>query len=238
MQASVFGFRKVEAEEGCVVAELPEPGLLRLMKEFERSPWWLRLSCHRSHPVQGFGMSLFLEVPFPLHNEQASKDGFMIEEQERQRFIEIQSHGNVWWEASLFFSEAFSDPNRGVAGFSTLEAVFSGGREQGQNAFRILYRINMQEPRCEVEVWYRGVQLIQAILSKENAQWGWDMSLGKADGVKVAAVTRAPSEDIPFMELILAADVKATDTGGGLAEPAGGEGGTKRRRPRAKPLAE
>jgi hypothetical protein len=232
MRASVFGFRKVEAEEGCVVAELPEPALLRLMKEYEQSPWWLRLSCHRSHPVQGFAMSLFLEAPFPLQSEQAFKDGFMIEEQERQRFIEIQSRGGAWWEASLFLSEAFSDPGQGVAGFSTLEAVFSGGRERGQTAFRILYRINMRELRCEVEVRYRGAQLIQAVLSKENAQWGWDVSLGKADGVKVATVASAPSEDIPFMELILAADVEAPDAGGGPAKPASGGG---RQRSRAKP---
>ncbi len=66
MRASVFGFRKVEAGEGCVVTELPEPGLLGLLKEYERSPWWLRIFCARSHQVSTFAMNLFLDAPFPL----------------------------------------------------------------------------------------------------------------------------------------------------------------------------
>jgi hypothetical protein len=222
MRADVLGFRKVEAEEGCVVTVLAESdqlGLLQRMREYERSPWWLRLFCPRSYLVRGFAINLFLEGPFPLQCEEARKDGVAIEGQKWRRLIGIQAHGRAWWEASLLLSEAFSRPSQGMAGFSTLEAVFSGGEEKGQTAFRILYRIDMRELQCEVGVWYRGAQLIRAVLSEENAQWGWDLRLGRVDGVKVAAAAKAPSEEIPSAEIIIAADVGGPTSGiagGGL----------------------
>jgi hypothetical protein len=233
MRASVFGFREVKAEEGCVVTELPEPGLLRLIKEFEQSPWWLRLFCPRSYLTPGFAVNLFLDAPFPLQCEKACKDGIAIEGLERG-FIEVQSYGRARWEASLLLSRAFSNPSQGVAGFSTLEAAFLGGRGKKQTAFRILYRIKMRGLLCEVEVWHHDARLICAVLSKENGQLGWGLRLGRADGVRVAAVANTPSEDIPSMELILAADVEALDADGGLARLAGGEGGAGRRS-RAEP---
>jgi hypothetical protein len=204
MRASMFGFREVEAEEGCVVAELPEPGLLRLLKEYERSPWWLRIFCARSYQVSTFAMNLFLDAPFPLWLEGASKDGVAIEDPER-RIVDVESRGKAWWEASLILSEAFSGPE--TAGFSTLEATFLGGLGEERAVFRILYRIDMWERQCEVEVQLRGARLVWAVLSEKNAQWGWDLRLGGMDGVKVAAVASVPSEDVPAMELILAADV-------------------------------
>jgi hypothetical protein len=204
MRASMFGFREVEAEEGCVVAELPEPGLLRLLKEYERSPWWLRIFCARSYQVSTFAMNLFLDAPFPLWLEGASKDGVAIEDPER-RIVDVESRGKAWWEASLILSEAFSGPE--TAGFSTLEATFLGGLGEERAVFRVLYRIDMWERQCEVEVQLRGARLVWAVLSEKNAQWGWDLRLGGMDGVKVAAVASVPSEDVPTMELILAADV-------------------------------
>jgi hypothetical protein len=65
----------------------------------------------------------------------------------------------------------------------------------------------MWERQCEVEAQHRGARLVWAVLSEKNAQWGWDLRLGGMDGVKVAAVASVPSEDVPAMELILAADV-------------------------------
>ena len=204
MRASVFGFREVKAEEGCVVAELPEPGLLRLLKEYERSPWWLRILCARSRRVSTFAMNLFLDAPFPLRLEGASKDGIAIEDPER-RIVDVRSHGEAWWEASLILPEAFSGPE--TAGFSVLEAAFLGGLGEERAVFRALCRIDMRERRCEVEAQLRGARLVRAVLSEKNARWGWDLRLGGADGVKVAAAAGVPSEDVPAMELILAADV-------------------------------
>jgi hypothetical protein len=204
MRASVFGFREVEAEEGCVVAELPGPGLWRLLKEYERSPWWLRILCARSYQVSAFALNLFLDAPFPLWLEGAFKDGVAIEDPER-RIFDVQSYGEAWREASLILPEAFSGPE--TAGFSTLEATFLGGLGEERAAFRTLYRIDMWERRCEVEVRLRGARLVWAVLSEKNAQWGWDLRLGGMDGVKVAAVAGVPSEDVPAVELILAADV-------------------------------
>jgi hypothetical protein len=229
MRASVFGFRKVEAEEGCVVAELPEPGLLRLLKEYERSPWWLRIFCAKSYQVSTFALNLFLDAPFPLWLEGVSKDGVAVEDPERW-IVDVQSHGKAWWEASLILPEAFSGPE--TAGFSALEAAFLGGLGEEGAAFRILYRIDMRYRQCEVGAQHRGARLVWAVLSERNAQWGWDLHLGGTDGVKVAAVANVPSGDIPLMELILAADVEAPDAGGGPAKPASGEG---RQRSRAKP---
>jgi hypothetical protein len=231
MRASVFGFREVKAEEGCVVTELPRSSLSRLLKEYERSPWWLRILCARSYRVSTFAMNLFLDAPFPLRLEKASRDGVAIEGQ-RRRIVDIESRGDVWWHASLSLPGAFSGPE--MAGFSTLEAAFLGGRGKKQTTFRILYRINMRDPLCEVEVWHHDARLIWAVLSKENGQLGWGLCLGRADGVRVAAVANTPSEDIPSMELILAADVEALDADDGLARLAGGEGGAGRRRSRAK----
>ncbi len=59
-----------------------------------------------------------------------------------------------------------------------------------------------------MEAQLRGARLVRAVLSEKNARWGWDLRLGGADGVKVAAVAGVPSEDVPAMELILAADVR------------------------------
>jgi hypothetical protein len=90
---------------------------------------------------------------------------------------------------------------------STLEAAFLGGLGEERAAFRTLCRIDMWERQCEVEAQHRGARLVWAVLSEKNAQWGWDLRLGGMDGVKVAAVASVPSEDVPAMELILAADV-------------------------------
>jgi hypothetical protein len=206
MRASVFGFREVEAEEGCIVAELPKPSLSGLLKEYERSPWWLRILCAKSYRVSTFAMNLFLDAPFPLWLEGASKDGITIEGLGR-RIVDIESRGEVWWHASLSLPEAFSGPE--TAGFFTLEAAFLGGlgEEKDRTAFRVLYRIDLRERQCEVEVRHRGAQLAQAILSEKNAQWGWGLRLGGMDGVKVAAVAEVPSGNVPDMGLILAADV-------------------------------
>jgi hypothetical protein len=151
MRADVLGFRKVEAEEGCVVTVLAESdqlGLLQRMREYERSPWWLRLFCPRSYLVQGFAINLFLEAPFPIQCEEARKDGVAIEEQKRRRLIGIQAHGRAWWEASLLLSEAFSRPSQGMAGFSTLEAVFSGGG--GEGAKRLPHPLPHRHARATV----------------------------------------------------------------------------------------
>jgi hypothetical protein len=96
----MFGFREVEAEEGCVVVEPPGPSLWRLLKERERSPWWLRILCARSCQVSTFAMNLFLDATFPLQPEGASKDGVAIEDPER-RIVDVQSYGEAWWEASV-----------------------------------------------------------------------------------------------------------------------------------------
>jgi hypothetical protein len=208
MRASVFGFREVEAEKGCVVAELPKPGLLGLLKEYERSPWWLWILCGRNYQVSMFAMNLFLYAPFPLQLEGASKDGVAIENPERW-IVEIvniqQPHGKTWWKTSLFLHEAFSGPE--VAGFSTLETTFLGGQGEERDAFRVLYRIDLRGRQCRVEARHRGVRLAQAVLSEKNAQWGWDLWLGGMDGVKAAAVAEVPTGDVPAMGLILAADV-------------------------------
>jgi hypothetical protein len=208
MRASVFGFRKVEAEERCVVAELPGPRLLELLKEYERSPWWLWILCGRNYQVSMFAMNLFLYAPFPLRLGEASKDGVAIENPERW-IVEIvnirQPHGKTWWKTSLFLHEAFSSLE--VAGFSTLEAVFLGGPGEERDAFRVLYRIDLRERQCAVEAQHRGARLAQAILSEKNAQWGWDLRLGGMDGVKAAAFAEVPSGNVPDMGLILAAEV-------------------------------
>jgi hypothetical protein len=208
MRASVFGFREVAAEKGCVVVGLPEPRLLELLKEYERSPWWLWILCGRNYQVSMFAMNLFLYAPFPLRLEGASKDGVAIESPER-RIVEIvnlwQPHGKTWWKTSLYLHEAFSSPE--VAGFSALEAVFLGGPGEERDAFRVLYRIDLRERQCEVEAQHRGARLAQAILSEKNAQWGWDLRLEGMDGVKAAAVAEVPTGDVPAMGLILAADV-------------------------------
>jgi hypothetical protein len=205
MRASVFGFREVEAEEGCVVTELPGTSLLGLLKERERLPWWLWILCARSYLVSTFAMNLLLETPFSLSLEEASKDGIEIEDPERRRIVDVQLRGKAWW-ISLTFSEAFLGPGQS-AGFSTFEAAFLGGPGEEKAAFRILYRIDMRERQCEVGVQYRGVRLIWAILSQKSAQWGWDLSLGRMDGMKAAVTSEVPSEDIPAMQLFLAADV-------------------------------
>jgi hypothetical protein len=208
MRASVFGFREVEAEKGCVVAGLPEPRLVELLKEYERSPWWLWIVCGRNYQVSMFAMNLFLYAPFPLRLEEASKDGVAIENPER-RIVEIvniqQPHGKTWWKTSLYLHAAFSSLE--VAGFSILEAVFLGGPGEERDAFRVLYRIDLRERQCEVEAQHRGARLAQVILSKKNAQWGWDLRLGGMDGVKAAAVAEVPAGDDPAMGLILAADI-------------------------------
>jgi hypothetical protein len=227
MRASVFGFREVEAEKGCVVVGLSEPRLLELLKEYERSPWWLWILCGRNYQVSMFAMNLFLYAQFPLRLEGASKDGVAIENPERW-IVEIvniqQSHGKMWWKTSLFLHEAFSSPE--VAGFSTLEAVFLGGLGEERDAFRVLYRIDLRERQCVVEARHRGARLAQAILSEKNAQWGWDLRLGGMDGVKAAAVAEVPSGNVPDMGLILAADV------GDEREQAGRRGAGRRTRSR------
>jgi hypothetical protein len=206
MRASVFGFREVETEEGCVVAELPKPNLSRLLKEYERSPWWLQILCARSYWVSTFAMNLFLVAPFPLRLEGASKDGVAIEDLGR-RIVGVESYGKAWWKAYLILSEAFSNPETEVAGFSVLEAAFLGELGEEREAFRALYRIDLRGRQCEVEVQHHGARLVLAVLSEKNTQWGWDLRLGGVDGVKVVAVVGVPSKDVPAMGLILAADV-------------------------------
>jgi hypothetical protein len=204
MRANVFGFRKVEAEKGCAVAELPEPGLSRLLKEYRRSPWWLWILCARSYLVSTFAMNLFLDAPFPLQLEGVSRDGVAIEGLGR-RIVDIELRGEAWWHASLILPKTFSGPE--MAGFSTLEATFLGGLGEEGAAFRIFYRIDMRGRQCKVEVRHRDALLALAVLSEKNTQWGWDLRLGGMDGVKAAAIAEVPSVDIPAMGLILAADV-------------------------------
>jgi hypothetical protein len=137
----------------------------------------------------------------------------------------VESHGKAWWKASLILLRGlFSETE--TAGFSALEAAFLGGLGEERAAFRVLYRIDMRERQCEVEVQHRGARLAQAILSEKNAQWGWDLRLGGMDGVKAAAVAEVPSGDVPAMGLILAADV------GDEREQAGRRGAGRRTRSR------